>query len=107
MTDEAQHYNTVGREYRQHFTINHSKGEYVKGFITTNTVEGFFSIFKRGMTGIYQHCGEQHLQRYLTEFDFRYSNRAKLGVDDVQRAMLALKGIANKRLTYRRIGGHA
>ena len=68
----------------------------------TNTIEGYFSIFKRGMTGIYQHCGEQHLKRYLTEFDFRYSNRVALGVDDAQRAEIALKGIEGRRLTYRR-----
>jgi hypothetical protein len=67
-----------------------------------NTVEGFFSIFKRGMVGVYQHCDKRHLQRYLTEFDFRYSNRAKLGVSDKERAEKALKGIEGKRLTYRR-----
>ncbi len=72
--------------------------------VHTNTVEGYFSIFKRGMKGVYQHCGKQHLHRYLAEFDFRYSNRAKLGVDDAERATLALKGISGKRLTYRRIG---
>jgi hypothetical protein len=69
--------------------------------ITTNTVEGFYSIFKRGMKGIYQHCKEKHLHRYLSEFDFRYSNRVALGVDDQDRADKALKGIAGKRLTYR------
>ena len=69
--------------------------------VTTNTVEGFFSILKRGIYGVYQHVSEAHLQRYLTEFDFRYSNREKLGVDDVARADRALKGIVGKRLTYR------
>jgi ISXO2-like transposase domain len=68
---------------------------------TTNTVEGFFSIFKRGMKGIYQHCSEKHLHRYLAEYDFRYTNRVGLGVNDVARADLALKGIVGKRLTYR------
>jgi hypothetical protein len=70
--------------------------------VHVNTLEGFFSVFKRGMVGTYQHCGEQHLQRYLNEFDFRYSNRIKLGIDDACRADLALKGINGKRLTYRR-----
>jgi transposase-like protein len=107
MTDESAIYTAPGKTYRQHFTVNHGKGEYVRGFITTNTVEGFFSIFKRGMKGVYQHCGEQHLQRYLVEFDFRYSNRIALGVDDFARADLAVKGAAGKRLTYRRIGGRA
>ena len=76
--------------------------EYVRGNVHTNTIEGFFSIFKRGMKGVYQHCSEKHLQRYLAEFDFRYSNRAGLGVDDAKRAQKALKGIVGKRLTYRR-----
>ena len=67
-----------------------------------NTAEGFFSIFKRGMTGVYQHCDERHLHRYLSEFDFRYSNRVKLGVDDTERARLAIVGAEGKRLTYRR-----
>ena len=69
--------------------------------ITTNTVEGFYSIFKRGMKGIYQHCSEKHLHRYLSEFDFRYSNRIALGVDDGERRTLAIKNAAGKRLTYR------
>jgi len=90
----------------QHESVDHSKGEYVRytknGKVHTNTVEGVLSIFRRGMTGIYQHCGEQHLGRYLAEFDFRYSNRAKLGIDDAMRADIALKGITGKRLTYRR-----
>ena len=70
--------------------------------ITTNTVEGYYSVFKRGMKGVYQHCSEKHLHRYLAEFDFRYSNRAALGVDDYTRAEIAAKGIVGKRLTYRR-----
>jgi hypothetical protein len=68
--------------------------------ISTNTVEGYYGIFKRGMVGIYQHCGEQHLHRYLAEFDFRYSNRQKLGIDDLARADFALQGVKGKRLTY-------
>ena len=71
--------------------------------MTTNTIEGFFSIFKRGMKGVYQHCDERHLHRYLAEFDFRYSNRVSLGCSDRERADKALKGIEGKRLTYRRI----
>jgi hypothetical protein len=82
-------------------TKNHSADEYVGGIVHTNTVEGFYSIFKRGMKGIYQHCSEKHLHRYLSEFDFRYSNRIRLGVDDVQRTERALKGIVGKRLKYR------
>ena len=73
----------------------------------TNTVEGYYSIFKRGMKGVYQHCGEKHLHRYLAEFDFRYSNRVALGIDDQARTARALKGIVGKRLTYRRTSGAA
>jgi len=84
--------------------VDHSKDEYARYegdfTISTNTVEGYYSLFKRGMRGIYQHCGERHLHRYLAEFDFRYSNRIALGVDDVARADLALKGAKGKRLTY-------
>jgi len=101
-TDESTLYNEVGKKFTSHETVNHSADEYVRGDASTNTVEGVFSIFKRGMIGIYQHCGEQHLQRYLAEFDFRYSNREKLGVDDAMRADRALKGARGKRLTYRR-----
>lgn len=98
-TDESVLYKGVGKEFARHFTVNHSKGQYAKGYASTNTVEGFFSIFKRGMRGIYQHCGEKHLQRYLYEFDFRYSHRK---ISDFERADIALKGIEGKRLTYRR-----
>jgi transposase-like protein len=103
-TDEWEPYQGLGQNYASHKTVKHSDKEYVRGDAHTNTVEGFFSIFKRGMRGIYQHCGEQHLHRYLVEFDFRYSNRAALGVSDTERAERALKGIEGKRLTYRRIG---
>jgi transposase-like protein len=102
MTDESNLYKKPGKEFKRHFSVNHAKGEYAKGFVTTNTVEGFFGTFKRGMKGVYQHCSEQHLQRYLTEFDFRYNNRAALDVTDGERANKALKGIEGKRLTYRR-----
>jgi hypothetical protein len=79
----------------------------VRGEVHTNTVEGYFSIFKRGMKGIYQHCSEKHLHRYLAEFDFRYSNRVKLGVNDEQRAARAVIGAKGKRLTYRTTGSRA
>jgi transposase-like protein len=102
MTDEAWQYHRIGKDYLSHQTVNHERKEYARGNVTTNTIEGVFSIFKRGMIGTYQHCGSQHLERYTTEFDFRYNNRAKLGVTDSERAAIALKGIAGKRLTYRR-----
>lgn len=104
MTDESSVYCGIGKHFADHETVNHSAREYGRGEASTNTVEGVFSIFKRGMIGTYQHCGEQHLQRYLNEFDFRYSNREKLGINDTMRAEIAVKGIEGKRLTYRRIG---
>lgn len=103
VTDEARFYKRPGLSFASHQTVNHAAGEYVRGDVTTNTIEGFFSIFKRGMRGIYQHCGSQHLHRYLAEFDFRYSHRKDCGYNDADRATEALKGIAGKRLTYRRI----
>jgi transposase-like protein len=102
MTDEARAYITIGDEFRRHSTVTHGQGEYVRGNVHTNTAESFFNILKRGLIGTYHHVGEQHLQRYVTEFDFRYNNRTKLGVTDEQRADIALKGISGKRLTYRR-----
>jgi transposase-like protein len=101
MTDSAWAYGSLPLHFAKHETVNHSIYEFVRGDAHTNTIEGFFSIFKRGMKGVYQHCSEQHLQRYLTEFDFRYTNRIAVGVDDKKRALLALKGIEGKRLTYR------
>jgi transposase-like protein len=100
MTDEATYYREIGRDFARHDTVNHKQEEYVRGDAHTNTAEGFFSIFKRGMNGVYQHCSEKHLHRYLAEFDFRYSNRVKLGVDDGERTARAIKGIVGKRLTY-------
>jgi transposase-like protein len=100
-TDEGRWYQQLGAHFVSHGTVNHSKDEYVRGEITTNTVEGYYSIFKRGMKGVYQHCAEKHLHRYLSEFDFRYSNRVALGVNDVDRAEIALRGVVGKRLTYR------
>jgi transposase-like protein len=102
MTDEAPHYKAVGREFLDHQSVNHRQDEYVRGIVHTNTVEGFYSIFKRGMKGIYQHCSEKHLHRYLAEYDFRYSNRVALGVNDEARSGKALSGFVGKRLTYRR-----
>jgi transposase-like protein len=105
MTDEYGSYKEVGRDFASHDTVNHSRDEYVRRegerLITTNTVEGYYSIFKRGMKGVYQHCAEKHLHRYLSEFDFRYSNRVALGVNDGERRTLAIKNAAGKRLTYR------
>ncbi|MCR9062017.1 MAG: IS1595 family transposase [Rhodobacteraceae bacterium] len=86
-----------------HETVNHGDGEYVRGDVHTNTVEGYFSIFKRGMKGVYQHCDEKHLHRYLAEFDFRYNNRVARGVDDSERAERILRGVKGKRLTYRTV----
>lgn len=104
MTDDAGQYRKMNEEFASHETVNHSAGEYVRGNAHTNTVEGFFSIFKRGMYGVYQHVSSHHLERYTTEFDFRYNHRQKLGFDDTMRAEALLKGISGKRLTYRRIG---
>jgi len=105
-TDESRLYETVGAEFAAHETVYHAGKEYARGkgddLVTTNTVEGFFGIFKRGMVGVYQHCGEQHFQRYLDEFIFRYNNRSKLGVEDQERARIAVYGMNHKRLTYRR-----
>jgi transposase-like protein len=103
MTDEAQIYSRLGQHFAEHGSTSHIAGQYVDyndRTIHTNTVEGYFSIFKRGMKGIYQHCGEQHLHRYLAEYEFRYNNRVALGCDDRQRAVKALSGIVGKRLTY-------
>ena len=102
MTDEATRYWKLGNYFAQHSSVNHSKKEYARGEVTTNTVEGYFSILKRGLIGTYHHVGQNHLQRYVTEFDFRYNHRAALGYDDNQRANIVLKEIGGKRLTYRR-----
>jgi transposase-like protein len=103
MTDEANVYGSIGCEYAGHGTVNHSIEEYVRGgFWHTKTVEGYFAIFKRGIVGVYQHVGEQHLKRYLAEFDFRHNYRVRLGFSDWDRMQIALKGIVGKRLTYRR-----
>lgn len=103
-TDESRLYTVAGEQYAAHETVRHSAKEYARGPVHTNTIEGFFSIFKRGMKGVYQHCAEKHLHRYLAEFDFRYNNRQGLGIDDETRRNNLLRGIEGKRLTYRRIG---
>lgn len=110
MTDDAGQYRILGPIYASHQTVAHSQGEYVRGNIHTNTAEGFFSIFKRGVMGTFHHLSEQHLQRYMHEFDFRYTHRErrvkiagkwqKVGPNDSQRAELLLKGIGGRRLTY-------
>jgi transposase-like protein len=106
MTDEAPRYAELGNEFANHSAVDHSRDEY--GYtdrqtgvnVNTNTIEGYYSIFKRGMKGVYQHCGEKHLHRYLAEFDFRYNNRSRLGVEDQERSSRALAGVVGKRLTY-------
>ena len=97
-TDEASQYQGLSRDFAAHDYIRHGAGEYVRGDIDTNTIEGYFSIFKRGMKGVYQHCAKKHLHRYVTEFEFRYNNRIGNGMDDRNRAALALLGAASKRL---------
>lgn len=100
-TDESRLYTGADRHFLAHETVMHSAKEFVRGDVHTNSAEGYFSIFKRGMRGIYQHCGEKHLHRYLAEYDFRYNHRIRLGYNDGDRAALAVKGVAGKRLTYR------
>lgn len=100
ITDEATAYRYAKHHFADHSAVNHRRGEYVRGEVYTNTIEGYFSIFKRGMRGVYQFCSEKHLHRYLAEFDFRYSNRIALGCNDEDRANRLLTGIVGKRLTY-------
>jgi transposase-like protein len=100
-TDESGIYWKVGEGFATHRTVNHSANEYVRGDAYTNTVEGYFSILKRGIYGVYQHVSERHLKRYLSEFDFRYNERAALGIADLEQTDRALLGIVGKRLTYR------
>jgi transposase-like protein len=101
MTDEAKHYLWAKWHFAGHAAVNHSKEEYVRDGVTVNACEGYFALFKRGMKGVYQHCEEKHLHRYLAEFDFRYNHRVAKGVDDVSRTVAALAGAKGKRLTYR------
>jgi hypothetical protein len=107
MTDEATMYRRIGREFAEHGAVHHYNREYVRGDITTNSIEGAFSIFKRGMRGVYQHCAEKHLHRYLAEFEFRYSYRAATGSNDADRADAMLRGIVGKRLTYQTASARA
>ncbi|MFZ0730199.1 MAG: transposase, partial [Methylovirgula sp.] len=104
MTDQAASYPEILADYASHDTVNHASEEYVRRegdkMVTTNTVENYYSVFKRGMIGTYQWSSEKHLHRYLAEFDFRYSNRIALGIDDKARAEIALQGVKGKRLTY-------
>lgn len=101
-TDEAIQYDNLGKHFAAHHWVNHAAEEYARGDVTTNTVEGYFSVFKRGMKGVYQHCGKQHLHRYAAEFAFRYSHRAALDVSDTERAAAIVRGAEGRRLTYRR-----
>src|SRR3954453_14278432 len=100
-TDESGVYTEIGKSFASHEVVNHSAKEYVRGDAHTNTVEGYFSIFKRGIYGVYPHVSAEHLKRYLGEFDFRYNHRIALGFDDTSRAAIAVKGVIGKRLTYR------
>jgi len=104
-TDESKLYPKVGKEFASHETVKHTAGEYARGDVHCNSAEAFFGVFKKGMTGVYQHCSEKHLHRYVTEFEFRHNNRTKLGVDDVTRTKRAIAGAEGKRLTYRRTDG--
>ena len=106
-TDEAGHYTPPMTQFASHETVNHRAEEYVRGDAHTNTVEGYFSILKRGIYGTFHHVSAQHLKRYLAEFDFRYNNRVALGISDGERFAKSVPGIVGKRLTYRRIGQRA
>jgi transposase-like protein len=105
ITDESPVYGGFAAHFASHESVRHKDKDWARGDRHTNTIEGYFSIFKRGMVGVYQHCGDRHLHRYLAEFDFRYSNRVATGVDDVLRTMRAIKGAEGKRLTYHQSRG--
>jgi transposase-like protein len=107
MSDEAQRYVSIGWNFAGHGVVTHGIGQYGIAATRTNTVEGFYSVFKCGMKGVYQHCGSHHLHRYVTEFDFRYTNRIANGVDDKARAAKIVAGAAGKRLTYRQPHGQS
>lgn len=104
-TDESILYFDVAKTFASHETVNHSAKEYARDDVHVNSAEGFFGLFKRGFNGIYQHCREKHLHRYLSEYDFRYNHRIRLGFNDMDRTLAAVKGAEGKRLTYRRPGG--
>lgn len=101
ITDESRLYPEAGKEFKSHEKVHHAVGEYVRGDVYTNTLESYYSVFKRGMRGVYQHCGEKHLHRYVAEFDFRYNYRDATGANDMERTEAALSGIVGKRLLYR------
>lgn len=103
-TDESRLYKGADAHVAEHHSVKHAAGEYVRGNVHNNSAEGYFSIFKRGMKGVYQHCDEKHLHRYLSEFDFRYNGREALGYNDEDRAVMLLKGVVGKRLTYETAG---
>lgn len=105
MTDDAGQYRIIGPAFAGHETVNHGIEEYVRGNAYTNTIEGYFSIMKRGITGVYHHVSPQHLKRYLAEFDFRYNERSALNVSDAERATKAVKGVVGKRVTYQQANG--
>src|ERR1700733_12802886 len=105
MTDAASGYMGIGKEFDRHEMVDRGIGEYVRGDAHSNTVEGYFSVLKRGITGVYHHVSEAHLKRYLAEFDFRYNERIALGVNDAERASKAVVGIAGKRLLYQDANG--
>jgi hypothetical protein len=106
MSDESNTYSDLGKDFAKHDSVDHGREEW--GYadrktgekININSAEGYYSVFKRGMIGVYQHCSERHLHRYVAEFDFRHSNRVKRGINDVARADRALRGVKGKRLTY-------
>jgi hypothetical protein len=100
MTDESSLYTGAGQVFASHETVKHSRNEYVRGDVHTNTIEGSSLTFKRGMKDVYQHCKEKHLHRYLAEFDFRYNHRGGLGYSDIDRTKEVIKGVGGKRLTY-------
>jgi transposase-like protein len=104
-TDEGGAMKRAAGQFGLHQSINHSIGEYVRGRVHTNTIEGYFSIMKRGIHGVYHHVSQQHLKRYLAEYDFRYNERSALGVEDAERMAKSVKGIVGKRLTYQTANG--
>jgi transposase-like protein len=101
-TDDAKHYHRIAKRFADHKVVNHTKKEWGRGEVHTNTIESYFSVFKRGMRGVYQHCGKQHLHRSAAEFEFRYNHRAAKDIDDTQRTTAILQCAEGKRLTYRR-----
>ena len=103
-TDESRLYVGAADVFASHETVKHSAGEYARGDVNTNSAEGFFGVFKKGMKGVYQHCSEKHLNRYVTEFGFRHNTRIALGINDGERTDLAIIGTIGKRLTYHQAG---